>query len=146
MKKIKEILGSIDVARWLGVLAAYLWAGVRKIRNSLVAFVGSPKVWLAAAMFTLAGYWAGHLVMAGKVRSLDVTAQELVRDKASLSNRIDELSGRNRDLAQKLADAMKPPAVASLEQPTPPIPAPPTKPKKVKVPVKQEGSFWAIFQ
>lgn len=146
MQKIKDWMGAIDIARWLGVLASYIWCGVKKVRDSMITFVASPKVWLAAAVFALAGYWAGHMLMAGKVRSLDVTASALARDKIALNTEMEVLRGKNRDLSQKLADAMKPPMMAAVEPPTAPAPVPPPKPKKVKIPVKQEGSFWALFQ
>jgi hypothetical protein len=142
MDKIKAFFASIDWATGLGFVVGTVWRWLKalpkKIWDSIWAFVGSPKVWLAAALFAIAGYFGGHYVASRHVTTLKADLK--LRDDQFVANSatIAALNRVNADLKERLSKATPAPAASPAPVAAPAAsPAPVAAPAAVSPPVVQ---------
>lgn len=108
-----------NIWEWVAWVAARLWA-------SLVAFVASPQVWAAAAVFALLGFCAGHIDGASPVRGLRSDVARLTAERDRATARLSEATGRlaAMDAAQTPPRMPRQPATPpGLAKRVPPKPA-----------------------
>lgn len=153
MTRIWVYMQTIDWAHGIGAVLGAIWRGTKSLLGAVVksvaAFVASPQVWAAAALFAFLGFCGGFLLMEPKVHSLNVQARGLAADLKTASDKVTALAAENVQLAgalKKLQEGQKPapeaqPAPAAKSPPAA-TPAPVTAKRKPKPAQSGTTAWW----